>query len=58
MQIQDNTLGGQASETYERSLRIIKLEGKMNKLKAYLGEESSKLEKQFNELDHIYTKQH
>lgn len=34
----ENTLGSQASETYERSLRIIKLEGKFSKLKTYLSE--------------------
>lgn len=37
LNMNDSTLGNQASETYERSLRIIKLEGKMTKLKNYLG---------------------
>lgn len=32
----DNLLNDQANETYERSLRVIKLENKYNKLREYL----------------------
>lgn len=34
----ENMLGNQANETYERSLRIIKLENKLAKLKTYHSE--------------------
>ena len=50
-------LGGQANETYERSLRIIQLEGKITKLKNYLSEETARLEKEFEKLDESYGKQ-
>ena len=36
-------LGSQATETFERSLRVIKLEGKINKLKQFMNEEISRL---------------
>lgn len=38
-------LNGQANETYERSLRIIQLQGKVTKLKTYLSEQTTRLEK-------------
>ena len=50
-------LGGQASETYERSLRIIQLQGKIAKLKTYLNDETTRLEKEFEKLDDTYNKQ-
>ena len=40
----NSLLNGQASETYERSLRVIKLENKLNKLKEYLATETTRLE--------------
>lgn len=50
-------LGTQANETYERSLRIIKLEGKLNKMKAALNDEVNKLTKEYDDLDGVYNKQ-
>jgi hypothetical protein len=37
-------LGTQATETYERSLRVIRLEGKINQLKQFLQDEMKRLE--------------
>ena len=36
-------LGEQATETYERSLRVIKLEGKINRLKQFMGDEVKRI---------------
>lgn len=53
----NSVLGAQASETYERSLRIIKLESKLAKMKSSLAEEVARLSKEFEELDGVYSRQ-
>lgn len=44
----DSILGTQANETYERSLRLIKLEGKLSKLKSYLADETARIQKEYD----------
>jgi hypothetical protein len=40
----DSLLNEQANDTYERSLRVIKLENKYNKLREYLSTEITRLD--------------
>ena len=47
-------MGDQATETYERSLRVIKLEGKINKLKQYMNEEVVRLDQVLLNLENTY----
>lgn len=47
----DSLLNEQANDTYERSLRVIKLDNKYNKLKQYLSSEITRLDAEIKTIE-------
>jgi hypothetical protein len=47
----DSLLNEQANDTYERSLRVIKLENKYNKLKEFLSSEITRLDAEIKTIE-------
>ena len=47
-------LENQGRETYERSLRVIRLEGKISKLKLFLQDEIKRLDDEMKAIDKTY----